>query len=289
METQPGMHQHPYFNLRLHDDAELERLVGAALARRQTLHEWPLSCVHKLTLADGRCLVYKAAYGPTVEAEFYARAHSPLLLPARTVYQQDGYACLLLEWVGAPRLEDLALPEGEMLALIEEILDAIASIQGDLPYYLDLRSASAWQDAMDEMLANLQRLLEEGKLHQLTAQALQAFQGWAQAPEVLEALAENPGLAHTDLGGDNILVTPQGLRVIDWQRPIHGPRALDRLRLLESAGIGLDGRVSTGILRVQRLLSIHWLAEAASRWFPEGVETYDRQIALLAEQLAEGS
>jgi len=281
------MHRHPYFNLLLHDDAELERLAGAALLQRQTLHEWPLSCVQKLSLADGRCLVYKAAFGPTVEAEFYARARSPLLLPAQTVYLQDGYACLLIEWVEAPRLEDLALLESELLLLVDAALDGIALIQGDLPCYLDLRSESAWRTAMGETLLELHGLHLDGKLHQVTAQTIQAIQSWAQTPEVLEALAEAPGLVHTDLGTDNIFVTPTGLRVIDWQRPIYGPRALDRARLLESARIELAGRVSPGVMRLQRLLSIHWLVQCASRWFPEGLETYDRQVARLAEWIAE--
>jgi Ser/Thr protein kinase RdoA (MazF antagonist) len=180
------------------------------------------------------------------------------------------------------------MPEAEYIRLSEEILAAVAHIQGNLPCYLDLRTQPAWRAAMDETLSNLTRLQQAGKLQQVTAQLLQIIRHWAQDVQVLEALGEDPGLVHTDLGGDNIFVSGKEVFVIDWQRPIYAPRALDRVRLLESAEIKPWYYVTTGTLRMQRLLSIHWLAQAASRWFRPGLATYDCQIARLADQVEEG-
>ncbi|MBI3960182.1 MAG: hypothetical protein HY328_15325 [Chloroflexi bacterium] len=50
------MVNHPYFDLLLHDDAELAAHLGDAIVERVTLHEWPLSCVQRLTTAQGRRL-----------------------------------------------------------------------------------------------------------------------------------------------------------------------------------------------------------------------------------------
>ncbi len=73
------MHRHPYFDLMLHDDDELSALLGSRVVERTTLHEWPLSCVQRVTTADGTRIIYKAQAAPTIEPEFYAVARSPLL------------------------------------------------------------------------------------------------------------------------------------------------------------------------------------------------------------------
>jgi hypothetical protein len=54
------MYRHPYFDLVLHDDEELSALLGWRIVERRTLHEWPLSCVQRVTTADDTRIVYKA-------------------------------------------------------------------------------------------------------------------------------------------------------------------------------------------------------------------------------------
>jgi len=127
------MHRHPHFNLPLHDDEELASLLQIGIVERVTLHEWPLSCVQRLTLADGRRLVYKAQFGPTVESGFYANARSALLPAARTVYESNGHVCMLIEFVDALRLEDMHLPEQEAARIGRHLLAQIAEIEGELP------------------------------------------------------------------------------------------------------------------------------------------------------------
>lgn len=42
------MHRHTHFNLCLHDDDELAAHLGAAITERETMHQWPLSCVQSI-------------------------------------------------------------------------------------------------------------------------------------------------------------------------------------------------------------------------------------------------
>jgi hypothetical protein len=280
---------HPYFNLLLHTDEELAAWIGLEVVRRQTLHEWPLSCVQKLTLADGRRLVYKSARQPTVEADFYAAARSPLLLKAQTVYQQGVYECLLIEWVDALTMEEAGCPEREAVRLGRKILEKIAEISGELPYYLDLRRVDGWEEVMDQILTPLNRLRVEGKLRLVGDDVVACIRRWCTDGRVLAALDGEHRLVHNDLAGDNIFLCPEGMRLIDWQRPIYGPPELDLLNLLESVGLDPQPYAAEGMLPLKRLLSIHWLAQCADRWFPEGVADYDRQIALLTVDLEKGA
>jgi hypothetical protein len=59
------MIQPPFFDLHLHDDAELAALLGSPLVERTTLHKWPLSCVQRIRTADGRSRIYKVQAPPT--------------------------------------------------------------------------------------------------------------------------------------------------------------------------------------------------------------------------------
>lgn len=132
MDKAEFVHRHPYFALWLHGDDELGPLAGGAIVERVTLHEWPLSCVQRLTLADGRKLIYKTQYGPTVEPEVYACVQSDLLPWAETVYRAAGHAgrhaCMLIEYVDAPTLEDLHPSEEDAVRVGREMQGRIAEI-----------------------------------------------------------------------------------------------------------------------------------------------------------------
>jgi hypothetical protein len=97
------VYRHEHFALWVEDDAELGALLGSAVVERTTLHEWPLSFVQRLRLADGRRLIYKVQGDPSVEPDFYARARSPLLVAAQAIDRSTGPDALLLEDVDAPR------------------------------------------------------------------------------------------------------------------------------------------------------------------------------------------
>jgi hypothetical protein len=282
------MQSHPHFNLRLHTDEELAVLAGGEIVQRTALHEWPLSCVQFFRLIDGRQMIYKAAWGPTVEAEFYARARASLLVSARAVYQQDGYSCLLIDWIDAPRLGEASMSQADLLQTWDDLSTQLIRLPGDLPCYLDLRCASGWQTVVEQITGSLDELKRAGELHAVTSASVQAIRRACNQSEVLEVLRKGQGLVHADLSGDNVFIVESGYRVIDWQRPVYGPQALDLVTLLESSGYDAIAVVEPGILRLHRLLSIHWLAQCAVRWFPDGIQTYDRQIAELVETMEAG-
>jgi thiamine kinase-like enzyme len=86
------------------------------------------------------------------------------------------------------------------------------------------------------------------------------------------------GFVHNDLRSDNIFVMPDGYRLIDWQRPVIGPKELDLAALLASLNRDARRFVDQSIVWIMYLLRIEWCTECAVRWFPEGQDSYDRSI-----------
>ena len=279
------MHRHPNFDLVLHDDDELSELLGCRVVERPTLHEWPLSCVQHVTTADGTRIIYKAQAAPTIEPEFYAAARSPLLPRTRTVYRTERHACMLIEFIDAPRLADLRLPAAEVVRIGRAVIEAMTQIEGQLPTVLGVGSPVAWAAVAESMLGALHGLVDVGRFTAVDAGALRAIERAAVSKSVLDAVSAPAGLIHTDLGGENVFVLGEDFRVIDWQYPKQGPADLDLAILLESVGLDPRNYVDTGVVRLMLLLRIVWLTECATRWFTPGVEGYDRQIAQLAAQL----
>jgi hypothetical protein len=278
------MHRHTYFDLWLHDDEELAALLGSPVVERTTLHEWPLSCVQRLRTADGSTRIYKAQAGPTLEAAFYGRATSPLLVAAQVIDQEGAPAALLLDHIAAPRLTDVHPTEAEALGIAPILLDAIARIAGDLPAMSDIRSEARWAGYAGAMCDDLRALVDAGSFQRVDGALIDRLAGRAQAPSVREAIRSPSGYVHRDLSGDNVLVVEDGYRVIDWQRPIWGPVALDLAELMESLGFDPRRYVSDGVVQLLCLLRIAWFAQCARRWFPAGAETYDAAILALAAQ-----
>jgi len=280
------MYRHEYFDLWLHDDGELGPLVQSDIVERVTLHEWPLSCVQRLTMADGRKLIYKTQFGPTVESEFYASARSALLPAARTIYRTDGHVCMLIEFIKGHRIQDLGLPEEEVVRIGRAVIGQIADIAGELAYYLDVSEGEKWEALVEATLKDLRELIAQGGFSLVDGATLRDLERWAFSESVLSAIRVKSGYVHRDLGSDNLFVLPDGYRVIDWQRPILGPTDLDLAVLLESLGFDPVPHVGKGVVQVLSFLTIHWSTQCATRWFPEGMAGYDEQIAEFASRMA---
>ena len=280
------MQPHPYFDLLLHTDFELEEYFGSPLYERQTLHEWPLSCVQRLTFADGRRLVYKAQSGPTVETEFYRLASSPVLSPIEVLYRDGPYSSLVMEYLDAPRLWELNPAADELLRVGTVLKEKIHQVDGAYPVYLDIRTWERWQAVMAEMLADLRRLVQTSEYTCVTTSMVDTVEKVAVLP-ALQALYDQPvGLVHGDLAGDNVFVLPDGsYRIIDWQRPLFGPVDLDLAHLADSFDIDPRRWVEPGVVTAFSLLRIQWLVEATVRWFPAGKETYDDSIAKIIQRI----
>ena len=276
------MYQHKYFNLRLHDNVELEEMLQERIVERRTLHEWPLSCVEQINTNEGRKWIYKSQFGPTVEPQFYANAKSKLLVAGKTLYKSEsGYVNMLFEFIEAPRLEDLNFSDEAIVAAWNNLSQSIAKIEGNLPFYHDISEKKLWKELMEMMLENLEKLVFQGSFQRVDKMALRKLKNWAFHEEVVAALGKNIGFVHNDLSSDNIFVMPDGYRVIDWQRPVIGPKELDLVGLLASLNRDAKRLVDQSIVRLLYLLRIEWCTECAVRWFPEGQDYYDQSIQRL--------
>ena len=279
------MYRHKYFELRLHDAQELAAITGSQIVSRNTLHEWPLSCVQRLILADGSRLIYKTQSGPTVEPEVYARADPELMVPARTIYQADGHVCMLLEPVDAPQFSTLNLSETELIRHGRAVIARLQEIDRGLPYLDDVSTFQLWSVWAETQLENLRYLISKEIFELVNEATLTHLEAQAFSAPVRDAFRSRIGYVHGDLGGDNLFLLPDGYRLIDWQRPFLGPFDLDLATLLEGAGYDPMHHFEPAVVWLMALRRIFWFGQCARRWFPAGAAEYDRSIARLAAKI----
>ncbi|MBO7742838.1 phosphotransferase [Paenibacillus sp. MWE-103] len=282
------MHRHQHFDLMLHDDGELAEVLGSPVTERTVIHEWPLSCVQRVRTADGTSHIYKVQAPPTLEAEFYAKARSPLLAAARVLETAGRPAALVMADIGAPRLGDLGLSEPEAVAAADELLAGIAAIEaieGDLPAMADLRTEERFAAYIGAALDDVQASVDDGSFVQVDDATVGRLRRWSGAAALRAAFRAPSGYVHSDFKADNVLAAPDGYRILDWQRPILAPVALDRATLLLSLGLDPARYVEPGIVQLYRYLHIAWYAQAGRRWFPQGKPWFDGIIAKLAGEL----
>lgn len=279
------MRRHPHWDLWLHDDSELGGLLGSAVLERVTIHEWPLSSVQRVRTADGRRHIYKVQAPPSVEPEFYARARSPLLVPARILPSRGTTAALCLPEIDAPRLSEARPSPAQAPAVAFGLVRQIAAIEGDLPALADVSTVDGWATHFGAALVDMRACVAEGSFRQVGPALIDRLAALAEAPEVLTAVRSPSGYVHSDLMADNVLATPAGLRVLDWQRPIRGPVALDVATLLISLDLNPLPHVPPGIVTLYHLLHVAWYAQGARRWLPGGRAHLDGIIARIGARL----
>lgn len=279
------MDRHPYFDLWLHDDGELESAIGCHVEERRTLHEWPLSCVQLVTLADGRRLVYKCQSGPNpdLEPEFYAKASSPILPGCETLHVSAEWSSLLLDYIDAPLLKSKELREDEAVQTTREILARIGEIGGDAPNRGALGGETEWLSRVDSTLRDLSELVDQGKFSIVTHETIQTLDRAARSTAIIEALSISNGLVHGDLNGGNVFLHADGYKVIDWH-PFFGPTDLDFVTLARELGVDPSKYVHRGILGIGHFLRVIACTDCKKKWFPQGA-SYDFYIAEDAQKM----
>jgi len=279
------MYKHQHYNLWLHDGEELASIVGVPISERTTLHEWPLSCVQRLTTAHGRKLIYNSQSGPepALEPDFYARASSGLLPWAQAVYRSETHSCMLLEFIEGPRMDNVDLDEEDAVRTGRELLSRIAEIEGELPYASDITDEARWLALVDSTLCDLRGLVEEGKFSLVTTEAIRALQTCAHSSAVIDAIAISPGLRHGDLGRDNVFLHGDAHKVIDWH-PCRGPTDLDFAGFLREFGVDPSKYVHKGVLAVGCFLDVSWVTQCKKKWIQDA-ESYDGFIVRAAEEM----
>jgi hypothetical protein len=247
-----------------HGDDELEALLGSQIVERLLVHEWPLSSVERLRLADGRTLAYKSQLPPTVEPSFYPAATSPLLPAHQRLGRLGESETMTLEWIDAPLLSK----DDDLIGPGREVVRAIGEIQGDLPSYLDAGTTDAWLNLAEETLDRWERVIKAGWFRSTNAEDVAKVYEWAQSEPVLLTIEAGTHLTHGDLKADQIFVTPQGYRVIDWQRPVVAPPEVDLVSLLVDAGVDPRPVVDPAVIGIFWLLRLRWAVEAQDSLFP---------------------
>lgn len=279
------MYKHPYFEIWLHDDNELAEALGGSISERTTIHEWPLSSVQRVRTDDGSSYIYKVQSPPTLEYSFYTHARSGLLVAVRLLEEQGKATAMIMEDVDAPRLSDLQLHEAEILEIAGELISMIAEIGGELPVMMDISTEVGWMDYIGAALEDMRIMIDEGSFIQVDHELVDSLARLSEAPSLKHIFNTQTGYVHADLKADNILVTPSGYRVLDWQRPIRGPVLLDTATLLISMGIDPLRHVPIGIVQLYHFMHLAWYAQAARRWVPQGKKWFDGIIKGISDEL----
>ncbi|ACZ43667.1 hypothetical protein Tter_2782 [Thermobaculum terrenum ATCC BAA-798] len=143
-----------------------------------------------------------------------------------------GCTTIVIEWIDAPLLGDVASSEPELVEHGRRLVEQIGQIKGDLPVYLDIGSPDRWQVVAEGTLRDLDRLVAAGRFSRVDTEAVNALRAWAESSVVLATVSDEPRVVHGDLDGEQVFVTPIGYRVVDWQRPVVAPADVDLVALL---------------------------------------------------------
>lgn len=276
------MHKHPHFALWLHDDAELAHIIGSAIVDRSEIHAWPLSCVERVTTANQRHYFYKAQSQPSVEVAVYAQVHAPCLAPVTIMPSSvpDCLPALLFGDTGARPIH----PHTLTLDHIEQILAALRTLPNDMPHHRNLATWALWLAHMRETLQLLTQLIDTGQFTQVTVDDVNLLRTIAQSRAMQRLFDDDIGIVHGDCHPNNILQSADGLVVIDWQRPLLGPRIIDRIELLLAGGREVT-HLPLAALQCWYLLRIDWLVQAGVHWVPYGCDVFDQQVKSFLRQM----
>jgi len=277
------MKKHGAFDLWLHDDSELAAMQGMDVVSRQTMREWPLSAVERITFGGGMSRIYKAFRNLPVETDFYRRVRSPHI-PEMFYSHSDGDRhWLLLEDV--PGRHPANLDREGLVFLANRARAIIRGIGLAGPYRTDL-SAGGYHNFVDDVLALLRQLRRENKLEQTGGKAIARIGEALSHPEVLRAVRGPCAMLHGDLHCGNMLIRPDGeMMILDWQGVLFGPEGIDLCHLLAVEGLDPVPVAGTGTEVLRMTLRIKWFADCADRWLPQWASFYDGKIAELEQQI----
>lgn len=260
---------HPkYSSIIMHSDNELESLLGAKIQSRKIIHDWPLSCVQELQIEDGTKLIYKSQLPPTVEPCFYECASSILLPHHRSLGSLGECEIMTIEWIDAPLLKNIIHSDIELVEQGWQLISQIGDISGDLPTYLDIGSVDAWSIAGEVMFEKLSKLVLDGQFKLMDFSIVERLRNWARSDNVNKIITNNPRVTHGDLKADQVFVTTDGYKVIDWQRPVVAPPELDLVALLIGQNVKPRQFVDTIMVDIFWFLRLNWAVETQFDLFP---------------------
>lgn len=263
------MEHHPYFDLWLYSTDELSVLLSAPVTGRCTLHEWPLSCVQRITLADGKKLIYKIQAREGVEPDFYTQVKSPLLPHYQILEPYHNSVAMLFEYIDAPTMQNLHLSPAEILCHGQALVAAVQGMPESAPLYADLGSLERWQGFVDETLSKLSALTAAGKFHVVNPEMITRLAAWAAADPVRAVFQGKTVLTHADLSGGNVFITPAGYKIIDWQFPRRLPDGFDLAVYLDFMDLDPYQYVAPAVVNIAWFIRAGWYAHSQADLFPQ--------------------
>jgi hypothetical protein len=273
--------RHPAHNLWLHSTGALTDLLGVPVSERVELQSWTLSCVQRLTLADGRRLIYKAQAGEGVEPDFYARVQSPLLVAHRCLGQYENTTAMLFDFIDTPPLKELPLTPAEILAHGSALVAAVQTLEPGAPLYADLGSLERWEAFVAENLTRLAALIASGKFRTTPPETVARLAAWSASAPVRAAFRAPGVFSHADLSGGNVFLTPAGYQIIDWQFPRRLPAGFDLAVFLDFMGLDPYQYVDPAVVDIAWFLRVGWYIHTQVDLFPDS----DRYEAFVEENI----
>ena len=255
--------------LLMHSDDDLSEILGAHIVKRETIHQWPLSCVQLLLLDNGRKLIYKSQLPPTVEPDFYKNAKSDLLPGHRILGKLGNCDVMTIEWIDAPLLCEVEHSEADLIEHGRKIISQIGEISGNLPVYLDIGSIETWLYASNTMLTRLIELARNRRFRLIDHDIIKRLMLWAKSAETFESVFSNSRIIHGDLKADQVFVTENGYRIIDWQRTVIAPPDVDLASLLVEQHIEPLNFIDATVVKIFWFLRLYWAVEAQFDLFPD--------------------
>ena len=278
--------KHPYFDLWLHTTDELERILHIRIATRETIHDWPLSTVQRITTEDGHSTIYKVQHMAMVEPRFYKAATSKLLPKSEDLGDINGCQAMIFEFIDGERLAEHNVDEAGLIRIGRELQTEIQDIRGDFPVFRDIGNRQKWIGFAESVLIRLADLMERRIFQNVSTSLVQELRDWAYRSAVVDIVNKESCLTHGDLNGENIFILPDGYRLIDWQRPCRAPWDIDLVGLLLDMGFNPSLHVTREVIQIFHFLRIDWFTQCKANLFPEG-SSYERSVISAAETLLE--
>jgi hypothetical protein len=143
-------------------------------------------------------------------------------------------------------------------------------MRGNVPWYRDLSSVHRWQTFVARVLDDLARLVDSAAFTLTTREDVTTLREWASRRAVLDQFRIKVRTIHGDAIRGNVFVTSQGVKLIDWQRPLPAPAEIDIVSLLESMDFSPIGSVDPAIIGIFHFTRLAWTVECQITWIPGG-------------------
>ncbi|SDO75728.1 hypothetical protein SAMN04487897_12150 [Paenibacillus sp. yr247] len=154
-------------------------------------------------LSDASIIIYKVQAEPSIEPQFYKEANSSLLVRSRAIEQNETPDALLLENLDAPCLSDITMDTYEALRFIDDIMNQISQIEGNLPYSYKTGCLPDWEHFSSSLLKDLEILVQRGTFQKTDQEVIDKLASYCNDSSVVAAIQSKSGLVHGDLNSGN--------------------------------------------------------------------------------------